>query len=464
MKINNLLLSAAIAVLLSAGAAGAATVTVSGRQILLDGQPFTIKGVCYSPVPPGNDHTFLWGNKPVIYGPDLGYIKGMGANAIRTYQEHNITREFLDAAYANGIYVIVGWSSDMWDKNFSAQATRDMYTAQFVAFVNKWKHHPAILMWCFGNEISLHTSSPVSDWYLLVQQAAAAAKLADPAHLVTTSCSDRGEAGSAAYGATDAHLPALDVWGINVYRGRSFGNFFVEMSAMTAKPYYVSEWGCDAFNGITNTKDELLQDTYISSQWTEIAANLAADGGKCSGGTFFEWTAEWWKSFTNPLGNSAQDTVTDWTGPSYDDPNMNEEWWGIVSIDNAAKRAAHQAYHTLRNLWTRGVVPSGQAGLPIFHGDVRNYPNPFVPGAGSTRIEFMVAGNPDVEVGIFDLEGRKISDVPVTYRGVSGLVSADWSGKDENNSDVPSGLYIARVKARASGKEETKYRKIAVVK
>ena len=32
-----------------------AKVTASGRQILLDGNPYIIKGICYHPVPKGSD-------------------------------------------------------------------------------------------------------------------------------------------------------------------------------------------------------------------------------------------------------------------------------------------------------------------------------------------------------------------------------------------------------------------------
>ncbi|MHB9156309.1 MAG: glycoside hydrolase family 2 TIM barrel-domain containing protein, partial [Endomicrobiales bacterium] len=161
-----------LALLLVPAESFAARVTKQGRQLLVDGQPFTIKGVCYSPVPVGSNWSYPWGDNSLIYEADMRLIKAMGANTVRTYQERNITQGFLDAAQRNGLYVIVGWTEELWDKDFSTPAARTAYLDHFEAFVNTWKAHPAVLMWCFGNEIEEHTLSGKPNWYLLLNQAA----------------------------------------------------------------------------------------------------------------------------------------------------------------------------------------------------------------------------------------------------------------------------------------------------
>jgi hypothetical protein len=65
-------------------------VTVSGRQVLVNGTPFTVRGVGYSPVPVGDDPEFgpLYGDyftasHSDIYDRDLPLLRNMGANAVR---------------------------------------------------------------------------------------------------------------------------------------------------------------------------------------------------------------------------------------------------------------------------------------------------------------------------------------------------------------------------------------------
>ena len=53
----------------------------------------------------------------------------------------------------------------------------------------------------------------------------------------------------------------------------------------------------------------------------------------------FSFGDEWWK-----YNGSAyvQDAESSWSNGAYPDPNMNEEWWGIVDI----YRNPRQAYYT----------------------------------------------------------------------------------------------------------------------
>ena len=88
--------------------------SVRGRQLYVEGARFTVRGVCYSPVPingsvyfePYGDYftaefSFIWRR-------DLPLIKAMGANMVRVYgwsktADHTA---FLDAAHANGLKVM----------------------------------------------------------------------------------------------------------------------------------------------------------------------------------------------------------------------------------------------------------------------------------------------------------------------------------------------------------------------
>jgi len=59
------------------------------------------------------------------------------------------------------------------------------------------------------------------------------------------------------------------------------------------------------------------------------------------------------------LGDNVQDTTDDWTAPGYDDPNMNEEWFGIVSISSSdpSLRTTREAYDIVTNIYATDPKP-----------------------------------------------------------------------------------------------------------
>ncbi|MEM2878238.1 MAG: cellulase family glycosylhydrolase [Candidatus Hadarchaeales archaeon] len=332
-------------------------VTINGYQILVDGEPFVIKGVCYSPTPVGQGAGYNWWSNSAIYESDFPMIREMGANTIRTYDARNATKEALDAAYRNGLKVIMGYWVDH-NINFSNQSSRDSAKTVFTTMVSKWKDHPAVLMWAFGNEVAMNTPYK-SGWFTLVRETALATKAIDPNHPFIIIEGDRmGDIGNAEIGSDDATLSALDAWGINSYRGSSFGGLFLEYRTRTNKPIIMTEWGCDALDIRNMEEDQSSQASYIISMWNDIEAELHTGGGICWGGTVFEWCDEWWKG-----GNSGvHDKTGQWANAAYYDHvagrnNMNEEWWGITSTSTGTyEKTPREAYYVLKNSWSASAV------------------------------------------------------------------------------------------------------------
>ena len=69
-------------------------VTIKGRQLLVNGNPFIIRGVGYSPTPIGEDpeskyKDFYSYKYKDIYDRDIPLIRGMGANTIRLWAWNN---------------------------------------------------------------------------------------------------------------------------------------------------------------------------------------------------------------------------------------------------------------------------------------------------------------------------------------------------------------------------------------
>jgi hypothetical protein len=72
---------------------------------------------------------------------------------------------------------------------------------------------------------------------------------------------------------------------------------------------------------------------------------------------------------------------------------------------------------------------------------LNNYPNPFNP---TTRISFELTRNAEVELSIYDIQGRRIVEL-INRRMEAGIHTELWNGANEQGILLPSGLYICRV-------------------
>ncbi|RLD18987.1 MAG: hypothetical protein DRI36_00065 [Caldiserica bacterium] len=409
---------------------------VKNRGVYLGGKTFIVRGICYSPTPVGEDVSlgYEWWNDD-YYLDDLPLLKSLGCNVIRTYDmkatssdEEVRLEKVLDDFYNYGIYIIMGyWVNPGQD--FSSPTIRDSLKNDFINMVEKWKNHPAVFGWCFGNEVwpggSGTDEEKWKSWYSLVEEVSSLTKSIDPDHPVMTVNSDIWTIGRTELGSDDSSLPSLDIWGVNLYLGDSFQSRFSSFTVLSSKPFLITEFGCDAWNGKVGSEDEDLQANYIQAQWKEIEENLFTESGAVIGGCLFEWVDEWWKS--NSGSPSSHDTSSDWTNVYYSDPSMNEEWWGIRKIllppYNCSSR---EAYFTLQNLWSKYVLSSEK---------VYVFPNPFYPGRGQ-KLSF---GNLPVnseKIRIFAISGEFIDEISVINQ------QANWYGENYYGKPAASGVYF----------------------
>ncbi len=132
---------------------GFRTVTVSGRDVLLNGKPLRIKGFCRH-----EDHPQYGCALPVqAIAHDLSLIKDMGANSVRTTHYPN-DELFLDLCDELGILVweenhARGLESDKMEhpafEEQCEQVIREMITAHY--------NHPSIYIWGILNECGSDT-------------------------------------------------------------------------------------------------------------------------------------------------------------------------------------------------------------------------------------------------------------------------------------------------------------------
>ncbi|WP_245263419.1 glycoside hydrolase family 2 TIM barrel-domain containing protein [Azorhizobium doebereinerae] len=193
----------AIAAALAMGAAGAGLaapaaatgVSVRGTDILVDGKPFAVNGAS------GRDR--------------LAELKGIGAKVIRTYGEE--PGEILDAAQRAGLKVIVGFWMEHPRRGFDYgnPGAVQVQLDALQKMVERYRTHPALLMWGIGNEVETELSPAQSEAvWSGIEQAARLTKSLDPDHPVMAVLADAGQEKVAAL---KRAAPSVDVLGLNAY-------------------------------------------------------------------------------------------------------------------------------------------------------------------------------------------------------------------------------------------------------
>ena len=113
-----------------------------------------------------------------------------------------------------------------------------------------------------------------------------------------------------------------------------------------------------------------------------------------------------------------------------------------VTVNNSAYQVGLENTIELQPLILTAVNQSNGE-FPTSFRIKQNYPNPFNP---STTIEYQIAKQGNVEVSIYDINGRLVKTVQNGTQ-YSGSYSVVWDSKDENNRTVSSGTYFYQVKS-----------------
>lgn len=297
-------------------------VAVSGRQILVDGAPYLIRGVCYNPVPKGaafRDFTPL--------AQDLKLMVDAGVNTIRVYAPID-DKAVLDQIHAAGLKLIVGFG-------YNQNGNFDILSGSFIDYINTYKDHPVILMWELGNEYNYHPEwfeGDITNWYAALNNAAGLARQHDPSHPVATAHGELPDE------LARSSCPNVAVWGMNVYRWDEPGSIFSEWEDVSDKPMYLSEAGADRY--MTEERDGYAQGENEKAQaraTEKILEDVFSHREICSGVTLYAFCDEWWKA-GNPDVHDTGGSAPNSGGVPYDG-TANEEYWGIVDIDRNKTRA-----------------------------------------------------------------------------------------------------------------------------
>ncbi|MBI4342027.1 MAG: hypothetical protein HY599_01525 [Candidatus Omnitrophica bacterium] len=318
-------------------AAGAGHVQVRGEWFYVDGEPFLVKGIGYSPYRPGQ---VPWRDQVElsVMERDFQRIAEAGFNTLRTWSP--LRPEAVDLAGRYGLMVLQG----IWVErsgNYTSQEFREAMLQIVRREVGRVKGRNNVLAFLVGNEILpevvFQTGIPAVE--SLLQQAAEVVKAEDPGRLVSY-----------------ANWPSLSflntsIWdfvGFNLYPyepssvSHAFGfRGYVEhlrQAAARGKPLVITETGLSVSPNSFTSKagygglSPAIQREQLLQLWDDVFQAGA------QGGVIFEWNDEWWKN-----AESTGDEAT------HDDADP-EEWFGLLEFSPQDQREGRPrvAYEALK--------------------------------------------------------------------------------------------------------------------
>ena len=368
----------------------------SGVRLQVDGEDFMVLGINWDYFPRGTTYNYNFWTEPddlikAALDREMGLARAMGVNAIRAYV--GITPEWVEYIWENyGIWTVLNHALGRYgvtvngvfeaNTNYADPESRAVVLAEVEDMVEAFKDTPGVLMWLLGNENNyglFWSSAETEDMpegerdigrarylYSLVGDATELIKELDPTRPVAYANGDLQYIDLIAEEAGN-----LDVIGSNVYRGRSFNDFFEEVDEKLGMAVLFTEFGADVWNARSMREDQLMQTRFLLDQWQEIYEESAGKGGvgNSIGGLTFQWTDGWWK-FGQEDNLDVQDTNASWANNAYPDDyvpgqnNMNEEWWGIVAKGPTDNEGLYElfpraAFYALRDVYELDPYGSG---------------------------------------------------------------------------------------------------------
>lgn len=284
-------------------------------QLLVNDQPFYVKGAGLE-----------FGNQEALVAH--------GGNSFRTWSAENGRQSgqaVLDRARANGLLVAMGlnMSAGRHGFDYGDPVAVAAQLARIKSEVQRYKDHPALLMWVPGNELNLGSHDP-RVWDAVNQVAKLIHEL-DPNHPVMTALAGLDPELIANL---KSRAPALDLIGIQLYADINQLAEKLRLSEWTG-PYIVTEWGPTGHWEIAKTswgapieddstrKADLLRERY--------QRYIAIDQRQCLGSYVFLW------------GNKQERTPT---------------WYGLFLASGEATAGVDAMQFLWTGAWPRNRSPA----------------------------------------------------------------------------------------------------------
>ena len=312
-------------------------------QLVVDGQPFYIRGVAYSP------DDWHAGSVPLSrrrIEEDLSAIRSLGANTIRRYGTGWYDHNLLTIAQEQDLKVLMGfWFAPDIDY-LEDEGTLRRYESEVIETIRKFNQYPAVLGWSLGNEtwglLKQHFDQPkltrVRRAYSeFVGRLAVRIHAMDPNRPVLTVLEHSPELPGAL---TDfaRWAPDLDVIGVNSYYQKRLAALAATMELFNpGRPYLISEFGPDGY------WDDRVTQRQPTGLLEELPGNLKAE----------QYKSRWNQFVISKRGRNIGGIAYSWR----DRLEGTSAWFGLTDHKGRKK----PAYFALRSAWT---------GNPSVHGPV----------------------------------------------------------------------------------------------
>jgi len=303
-------------------------------QLMVDGEPFYVKGVAYNP-----EHDWRDGEWPLTrkqLEQDFSLIKEMGANTIRRYGSSIYDDNIFNIAEKNDLKVIHGFWFDPQVDYLRDKRQVEQYKHEAIDLVKKYKDRQALLCWIIGNEtwglLKHYYQKPylieVRRAYIeMIRDIVAEIHHIDPDRAVFTALeySDDLEGGLHSF---YQGVPELDGIAINVYHDEQLEQLRSHVEKFfPGKPYMISEFGPKGY-------------------WDEKYVDKDSQGYILESSSFSKARlyANRWEDFIEANSN------LNIGGVAYcwrDRMEGTSTWFGITDYRGRIR----PTYYSLRNLW-----------------------------------------------------------------------------------------------------------------
>ena len=293
-------------------------------------------------------------------------IRDAGGNSVRLWTA-DYAGPLLDEAERNGLTVMLGlWlapegkSLDYYDRT-AVQAQLQRLRSEVLRFRN----HPALLMWCIGNELDMAVKMN-PELYQAMNQVAEMIHELDPNHPVTTTLT----ASVTSVPLLQRWAPAIDIVSVNTYAGMGKMPEQIRKSGWEG-PYIVTEFGPKGYWesatapwGAPLEMNSAVKATFIAKRYRHT---MLGDSARCLGsyvffwGTKFERTPTWFGLFSRggekTLTVDTMQQLWKWTRPANISPS-------IVEIKLNGKRDVNFPHLRINTEYQASAIvhdPEGQA-------------------------------------------------------------------------------------------------------